>query len=106
MKRRDFLAGIGLGSYSLVVRADGAEGTSSPPPLAAPGAKPEFRTIAPPDADRKASPVEPHMTQVDLDVDVFIAGGGMSGVIAAVSAARHGAKVVLAQDRSRLRGHA
>ena len=27
MKRRDFLAGISLGSYGLVVRADGAEGT-------------------------------------------------------------------------------
>jgi hypothetical protein len=105
MKRRNFLAGIGLGGYSLIVRADGAE-PGTPPQIAATGAKPEFRTIAPADADRKASPAEPHMTQVDLDVDVFIAGGGMSGVIAAVSAARHGAKVVLVQDRSRLGGNA
>lgn len=46
------------------------------------------------------------MAQVDLECDLFIAGGGMSGVLAAVSAARQGAKVVLVQDRSRLGGNA
>ena len=35
-----------------------------------------------------------------------MAGGGMAGVCAALAAARHGAKVVLAQDRSRLGGNA
>ncbi len=46
------------------------------------------------------------MTQVEIECDVFIAGGGMSGVLSAVAAARHGAKVVLVQDRSRLGGNA
>jgi hypothetical protein len=45
------------------------------------------------------------MAQVNLDCDLFIAGGGMSGVCAAVAAARHGARVVLVQDRSRLGGN-
>jgi hypothetical protein len=50
-------------------------------------------------------PVEPHMTLVDLDCDLFVAGGGMAGVCAAVAAARRGARVILVQDRSRLGGN-
>ncbi len=46
------------------------------------------------------------MTQVELKCDVLVAGGGMAGVCAALAAARNGAKVVLAQDRSRLGGNA
>ena len=42
----------------------------------------------------------------DFSTDVLIAGGGMSGICAAISAARNGAKVILAQDRSRLGGNA
>jgi len=57
------------------------------------------RSTAPP------SP-EPHMRVVDLDVDVLVAGGGMAGVCAALSAARHGARTLLVQDRSRLGGNA
>jgi hypothetical protein len=45
------------------------------------------------------------MTLVDLSTDVFIAGGGLAGVCAAISAARNGSKVVLVQDRSRLGGN-
>jgi len=45
------------------------------------------------------------MTLVDLDCDVFIAGGGPAGVCAALAAARHGARVTLVQDRSRLGGN-
>jgi hypothetical protein len=48
---------------------------------------------------------EPHMAVVDLACDLFIAGGGVSGVCAALAAARHGTPVVLAQDRSRLGGN-
>ncbi|MEQ9438823.1 MAG: FAD-dependent oxidoreductase [Cyclobacteriaceae bacterium] len=40
------------------------------------------------------------------DTDVLIAGGGMTGVCAAIAAARNGAKVILIQDRSRLGGNA
>lgn len=38
--------------------------------------------------------------------DVLVAGGGMSGVCAAIAAARTGANVILVQDRSRLGGNA
>lgn len=40
-----------------------------------------------------------------MECDLFVAGGGMAGVCAALAAARHGAKVILAQDRSRLGGN-
>lgn len=38
--------------------------------------------------------------------DVVVIGGGMSGICAALAAARNGAKVVLVQNRSRLGGNA
>lgn len=41
-----------------------------------------------------------------LKTDILIAGGGMSGVCAALAAARNGAKVILIQNRSRLGGNA
>ncbi|MBR4289735.1 MAG: FAD-dependent oxidoreductase [Oscillospiraceae bacterium] len=40
------------------------------------------------------------------DADICVIGGGMSGLCAAVAAARHGAKVVLMQDRPVLGGNA
>jgi len=43
--------------------------------------------------------------RVKLECDVLVAGGGLAGVCAAIAAARHGAKVVLVQDRSRLGGN-
>ncbi len=45
------------------------------------------------------------MTRTELECDVLVAGGGLSGICAALSAARHGSKVVLIQDRSRLGGN-
>src|SRR5690606_17683764 len=51
-------------------------------------------------------PDEPRMTRVDLECDVFVAGGGLAGICAAISAARNGSKVILVQDRSRLGGNA
>ncbi len=44
--------------------------------------------------------------QVNHQVDLCVVGGGMAGVCAAVAAARHGAKVVLMQDRPVLGGNA
>ena len=41
-----------------------------------------------------------------LQTDVLVAGGGMSGVCAALAAARNGSKVILIQNRSRLGGNA
>jgi len=52
---------------------------------------------------------EPHKTglaTIDLSTEVVVAGGGMSGVCAAIAAARNGAKVILVQNRSRLGGNA
>ncbi len=44
--------------------------------------------------------------KVSYETDVLIAGGGMSGLCAAIAAARNGAKVILLQNRSRLGGNA
>ncbi|MBC7928834.1 MAG: FAD-dependent oxidoreductase [Bryobacteraceae bacterium] len=103
MRRRDLLTGIGTGGFSLVVLADQL------PPSATPSVTDRIRTdfdrIAPPGKPGAAAGPEPHMTMVDLQTDVFIAGGGLAGVCAALSAARNGAKVVLVQDRSRLGGN-
>jgi len=46
------------------------------------------------------------LNHVSLSADVVVCGGGLSGVCAAVSAARHGAKVILIQDRPVLGGNA
>ena len=42
---------------------------------------------------------------VKHDCDLCVVGGGLGGILAAVSAARHGAKVVLMQDRPVLGGN-
>lgn len=44
--------------------------------------------------------------RVDVNVDFVVAGGGMAGVCAAISAARSGIKVALVQDRPVLGGNA
>lgn len=93
-----------MGGYSLVVLAgESASGQSPQAPLVPP-APDRFTPIAPHTAGAPASP-EPHMRLVDLRTDVLVAGGGLAGVCAALSAARHGARVVLVQDRSRLGGN-
>ncbi len=46
------------------------------------------------------------MREEHHQVDVCVVGGGMAGLIAAVSAARHGARVALVQDRPVLGGNA
>ena len=96
------LTRIPLAGYSLVVMAD-----QLPPSTADVRGKlgKQFDEIVPDEKRRRRSGVEPHMTQVELEADVFIAGGGLAGVTAAISAARNGAKVILVQDRSRLGGN-
>src|SRR3954449_9753748 len=104
MRRRDLLTGLGMGSYSLVVLADQLPPSNTPPPTTDRIRK-EFDEIAPAQLGGPPLAAEPHMTVVDLQADVFIAGGGLAGVCAAISAARNGSKVVLVQDRSRLGGN-
>ncbi len=41
-----------------------------------------------------------------VETDLLVAGGGLAGVCAAIAAARHGARVILVQDRSVLGGNA
>ena len=46
------------------------------------------------------------ITNVTLEADFIVCGGGLAGVCAAVSAARHGTSVILVQDRPVLGGNA
>jgi hypothetical protein len=50
-----------------------------------------FDRVAPPTPGDARFLGETHMILVDLDCDVFVAGGGLAGVCAPISAARHGA---------------
>lgn len=101
MKRRRFLETLPA-TYSLVVLAD-----RIPPAPAAPPARAarDFDVLAPGSARPARAGYEPNLTPVDLETDLLVAGGGLAGVCAAVAAARHGVKVVLVQDRSRLGGN-
>jgi hypothetical protein len=99
MNRRNFLAGIPLSGYSLVVLSD------TLPPAPAAGIQRRLDPLAPPKARAGSLAGEPHMTLIDLETDLLVAGGGLAGVLAAIAAARHGARVILVQDRSRLGGN-
>lgn len=103
MNRREFLSlAGGLSGYTVFVRAGGA----SPLPPSRDEIAAAYAQLAPPTALEHRLEAEPHLTLVELEADVCVAGGGMAGVAAAVAAARQGAKVVLIQDRSRLGGNA
>jgi len=102
MERRELLTGAGLFGFTLAVDArELIPGSNGPSPdvESGPGARPA--TPQP-----RQTGQEPHMHRVDMQVDVLVAGGGMAGVCAALSAARGGAKTLLVQDRSRLGGNA
>ncbi len=50
-----------------------------------------------------------HLTGFDIiehEADLCVVGGGVAGLCAAVAAARHGARVILVQDRAVLGGNA
>ena len=71
-----------------------ASGVSSGAASGAEGSKPQIPFFT------------PSMAFKSLDCDVLVAGGGLSGICAAISAARKGMKVIIVQDRSRLGGNA
>ncbi len=95
MNRRDLFSTLPAAGYSVFIDAR---------PLLAqqPG---RFAAVAPSRSVKAAEWHEPNMALVDLETDVLVAGGGLAGVCAAIAAARHGARVVLVQDRSRLGGN-
>jgi hypothetical protein len=102
--RRDFIRSVGglgaLSTYALAVRVPDLRAQAAQPPA------PDFNAIAPDESGQPSMTHEPHMTVVELTCDFLVAGGGMAGVCAAIAAARQGARVVLAQNRSRLGGNA
>ena len=101
MRRRDLF--YSLSGYSLVVLAGNLQAQSNPQPSVE-EIRRTFEQLTPPAGDRKLPSPEPNMTLVDLHCDVFVAGGGLAGVCAAISAAREGAKVVLVQAGARVGG--
>ena len=101
MERRDFLGALPFTGYSLVVLAD----QIPPAPASVEDIRRREDRLVPAKALGSTFAGEPHMTLVDLETDFLVAGGGLAGVCAAVAAARHGAKVILVQDRSRLGGN-
>lgn len=104
MNRRYFLSLTGAAAgYTLWVRIPALAASTTLPSTRAEISQ-RWSALAPPDAN--PAPAEPHMTLVELQCDVLVAGGGMAGVCTALAAARHGARVVLVQDRSRLGGNA
>jgi hypothetical protein len=105
--RRKFLsAAAGLTGYSLIVKAPQSLASTEDAFVVRDDISPRIDKLAPKDALPGAVAGEPNMHKVELESDLFIAGGGLAGVCAAISAARHGSKVILAQDRSRLGGNA
>ena len=103
MNRRDFLttAAVTTG-YSMFIKVDGL--AQEQDKRSAEQIRQEMQRLAPA-GNLAAAPLERNMKLVELNCDLLVAGGGLAGCLAAISAARHGAKVVLVQDRSRLGGN-
>ncbi|MFN0108392.1 MAG: FAD-dependent oxidoreductase, partial [Blastocatellia bacterium] len=104
MKRRDFLttAAVTTG-YSMFISVDGLA-QDQQDKRTAEQIRQEMQRLAPA-GNLSAALLERNMKLVELNCDLLVAGGGLAGCLAAISAARHGSKVVLVQDRSRLGGN-
>jgi len=87
--RRDFLKTIGIGSGMLLVDPVMVNAAEKNVKLA--------QDVASKDGTFAVR---------NMETDLVVAGGGMSGFCAALAAARNGIKVILIQNRSRLGGNA
>ncbi len=100
--RRSFLASTAASmlGYSVIVKAPQVLARELPSDENSARLK---KIQAPKDAKNLAG--EFFMKRSDIKCDLLVAGGGLAGISAALSAARKGKKVVLVQDRSRLGGN-
>ena len=90
--RRNFLKGVSLAAFAGAAGGPGA-------------ARAEGTTLVLPEmAKGRVTPGK--LQEVEHEVDVCVVGGGMGGLLTAISAARRGAKVALMQDRPVLGGNA
>lgn len=104
--RRKFMTGAAaFTGYSMLVKAPQALASENDPFVRREDIAPRIDELAPDDAKPDVSSTDPNMRVVNLESDVLVAGGGLAGVCAAISAARLGSKVILIQDRSRLGGN-
>lgn len=87
--RRDFFKGVSLAAAGAVVRPTLGEGTT---------------LMAPEMVKGRVTPGK--LQVVEHEADICVVGGGIGGLLTAVSAARRGAKVALMQDRPVLGGNA
>lgn len=103
--RRTFLKTAALGTgYALFIKAPQSLAAAESAPPSREEISPRLENLAGGNPDPGTA--EPHMAVLELTSDVFVAGGGLAGVCAAIAAARNGSKVILVQDRSRLGGNA
>lgn len=103
MKRRDFLTtAAATTGYSMFIKVDAL--AQDQDKRTAEQIRQEMQRLAPA-GNLAAAPLERNMKLVELNCDLLVAGGGLAGCLAAIGAARHGSKVVLVQDRSRLGGN-
>ncbi len=101
--RRGFMASsAAVAGYSLIVSAPLSSARATMKPTDERSAR-LAKLSAPQNAPYAEN--ENLMKKVLLSCDVLVAGGGLAGICAALAAARHGSKVVLVQDRSRLGGN-
>ena len=106
LNRRHFISAAGISSCSLFVRADDPVQTAGEIPICTQeNCDPVIDTSILDKSGDSRFAGEPHLETVDLTADLLVAGGGLSGVCAALAAARNGIRVILLQDRSVLGGN-
>lgn len=105
--RRKFIASASaLTGYSLFVKAPQSLAADADDFVRREEVGQRIDELAPDDIKPGAASADPNMRVVELKADVLVAGGGLAGICAAISAARLGSQVILVQDRSRLGGNA